>query len=204
MNNLDERNNKKKKKPKFIRQDAHKKPGLEFKWRRPKGLHNKVRLGIRGYRKQLATGWGSPLEVKGKSQSGKRIAIICCLKDLETVNKSSDVLVLSRSIGGRKRLEILNAMKEKGFLLHMMDADELIKRTLSRFESRKKKSEEKKANKEAKKKTEGKKTEGKMQEGKKQDKEDKPAADHAVHAEQSADKKKIEKQEKDKVLITKS
>ena len=33
----------KRKKPEFIRQDAHKKKSLESKWRKPKGLHSKMR-----------------------------------------------------------------------------------------------------------------------------------------------------------------
>ena len=53
----------KKKKPKFIRQDAHKKGRLAKKWRKPKGLQSKMRLCKKGYRKRISKGYKSPKEV---------------------------------------------------------------------------------------------------------------------------------------------
>lgn len=45
---------------KFIRQDAHKKAKLKNLWRKPKGLHNKMRLQKKGYRRLPKVGMGTP------------------------------------------------------------------------------------------------------------------------------------------------
>ena len=71
MNHLALRAQMKGKKPEFIRQDAHKKPGLGWKWRRPKGITSKMRLHLKGYRRIVKKGYRSPKDVRGLTKDGK-------------------------------------------------------------------------------------------------------------------------------------
>ena len=48
MSLLELRRAMKRKKPDFIRQDSHKKAGLGAKWRKPKGIHSKMRKKHKG------------------------------------------------------------------------------------------------------------------------------------------------------------
>ena len=65
----------KSKKPFFFRQDAHKNLKLGDKWRKPKGLHSKMRLGFKGYRKSVSIGYGSPKITKNLHKSGLSVKI---------------------------------------------------------------------------------------------------------------------------------
>ena len=67
---LEHRSVIKKKKPNFIRQDAHKKKRVGTSWRRAKGIQSKVRLNKRGYVKSVSQGYRSPKSVRGTTPSG--------------------------------------------------------------------------------------------------------------------------------------
>ena len=55
----------KERKPEFIRQDNPKRKKLNYKWRKPKGIHSKMRHNRRGKRGSPSPGYGSPNEIKG-------------------------------------------------------------------------------------------------------------------------------------------
>ena len=53
------------KKPHFNREDCHKIMALPIGWRKPNGLHSKMRHRYRGQPAMVEPGWGSPRVVKG-------------------------------------------------------------------------------------------------------------------------------------------
>lgn len=49
-----------KKKPKFIRQDTNRAKKFKIKWRKPKGMHSKLRLNKKGHQKSPSQGYRAP------------------------------------------------------------------------------------------------------------------------------------------------
>src|SRR3989338_2642346 len=105
MRELELRRAIKRKKPDFIRQDAHKKKRLGIKWRRPKGVHSKIRHGFKGYRKAVSIGYGSPAIAKGLDRSGLKIKNIYTPKELDKVDAKIEGIMIANSVGAKKRLD---------------------------------------------------------------------------------------------------
>jgi len=194
MRELQLRRDIKKKKPKFIRQDAHKKKRLGKKWRRPKGLQSKIRLGIKGYRRGVSAGYGSPTKVKGLDRSGLIIRHVSALKDIEQIDEKQEGVIIAKSVGIKKRLDLLKMALEKGInVLNIKDSAALIKKLEGDF---KKRLEKKKGLKEKKKEKE--------KELKKKAKEkDDTKEGLAEKVEGEEEKQTREKKEKDKLLTKK-
>lgn len=109
----------KRKKPKFLRKDWHKKIKLgstvkkSRKWRAAKGRHNKIRLSRRGQSQRPKIGWGSAFGAGGRKE-GVGSRYVCNLKDLADVKKGSGIVI--EAVGLKKRKEIIakaNEMKIK-------------------------------------------------------------------------------------------
>jgi large subunit ribosomal protein L32e len=100
--------------PKFLRQDSHKrsmKPG----WRAPKGLHSKIGDNRRGYRKGLKAGYQSPAAVRGMNKHGLYPTLVETIAQLDTFDPKTHTLIVSGTLGGRKKLLVIEAAKTKGF-----------------------------------------------------------------------------------------
>ena len=181
---LELRKHAKSKKPHFIRQDSHKKRRLGKKWRRPKGLHSKIRLKLRGRGKRISQGYRSPKKVRYLHKSGLNSSLIKSIRDLESLDAQKNCLVISSSLGDKKKIVVLKKAKELGFsILNVNNPEEYIKKIEDKITSKKKLKEDKK-----------KKGEVEKKDAKEEKKDEKKA-------EKSVDEKKgIEKKEKDKVL----
>lgn len=181
----------KSKKPNFIRQDYHKKKRLSNKWRRPKGLHSKIRLQFRGRAKCVSAGYGSPRKVRHLHKSGLQQCLIRSAKDLEGLDAKKNCLVISSSLGDKKRIVILKKAKEQGFnVLNFNNPDDYIKKVEDKINVRKKKKAEEKT---------------KAKETKKAGKKEEKVAEKVKEEEkqQLRDKKDVEKKEKDRILTKK-
>jgi len=182
---------RKRRKPNFIRQDSHKLPSLKKSWRMPKGHQSKIRRGINGHRPLPAVGFGSPAKIRHFHRSGKRVKVIHCMKDMETLTPDTFVIVMSGSLGRRKRIEILKKAVEKKFtVLNEKNPAEYIKN----IEDGMKRGKEEKAKKQEEKKERKKQLE-KEAEKKKKEKE---SIEQAVSEE---DKKIQDKKQMDEQLI---
>lgn len=180
----------KKKMPEFIRSDYHKKKKLQHaKWRRPRGITNKMRLQHKGHRVVVKKGYRTPAEVRGIMQDGKSIVVISNINDLKNVKKDEKVAIGS-TVGTRKRIMMIDeAKKLKVQIINYRDADKFKQNALAKFESRKTEQTSKK-NERDKKKENAIKT---------KQKETKKTVDEKV----KEDLKTENKKEKDKVLIQK-
>src|SRR3989344_99091 len=100
---LNVRKEMKERKPEFIRQDNPKRMKLNYKWRKPKGVHSKIRHHFKGRRKMPSPGFKSPAAVRGLHSTG-----------LEMVKKARelDVRVLNLKIDEAIQ-KIENFMKSK-------------------------------------------------------------------------------------------
>ncbi len=195
---LDVRRIIKKNKPEFIAQDTHKNIRLQRdpKWRKPRGLHSKIRLSRKGYRCLVKVGYRSPEEVRGLHRSGIRMLLVKSVNDVERAGKDCGIII-SSSMGDRKRLQIIEEAKKHNLqILNIKDAAAYVSKIKEDIAQRKKLRSEIKS---AQKKT-GKK-EAKKEEAKKEaTKKDSDIKDSENAAEDPSLK---EKKEMDKILTTK-
>lgn len=139
--------------PHFVRQDYHHRMKVEDDyWRAPKGRHSKMRQKIRSHRKKIAVGYRGPVEVRGLHRTGANIVRIENLSQLMKVNPQNSVVILSSTIGAKKRYEILKASIDKKISFVNVNASKFI----ADFEAKQKAKKEAKT---AKPKTEAKKEE---------------------------------------------
>ncbi|MDP3916957.1 MAG: 50S ribosomal protein L32e [Nanoarchaeota archaeon] len=152
---LEIRNKAKAKKPTFLKQDAHRLSKLEQNWRQPKGMHSKMRMKLRSYRKHPSVGYSSPKEVRGLTREGYELIIIRNTKDLDDIKTP---VVIGSTVGVRKRLEIIKKCEEKKIrILNLKDTIEYTKKIEDSMKERKeflkKRTEKRKKKEEVKKET---------------------------------------------------
>jgi len=142
----------KSKNPNFIRQDAHKMKGLAKKWRKPKGLQSKIRLKLRGRSKYVSIGYRTPKKVRHLHKSGMKCNIVRSMKDFEGLDNGKNCLIISSSLGKRKKILILKQAKDLGFkILNFKNPDDFIKNVENQIKLKKeKKAKEKEKLKETK------------------------------------------------------
>ena len=178
---LDIRKKMKSKKPDFIRQDIRKKARLKIKWRKPRGLDSKIRRKLNGRAKPVSQGYRSPGKVRGLHQSGLRQFMIRTIKDMDKLSPKEYCLIISSSLGKKKRVEALKKAIEKNFqVVNVNNPEDYIKKAEEAIISRKKAKQEK----------------GKEQKTEK-------SAKKAEEESGKEDKKEMEKKEKDKLLTKK-
>lgn len=182
-NLLEIRKESKERKPEFIRQDNPKRRKLNYKWRKPKGIHSKIRHHFKGRRKMPSPGYKSPRKVKGLHASGLEIISVSSIDDITKIKKESQGAVVSKSVGMKKRLGIFKKAKELNINVLNLNVDEQIKK-IEDFINSKKKEEKQKIKKE------------KLKETKIEQKEKTVLSDEQ--------KKEAEKKEKDKLLTKKT
>lgn len=187
---LEIRDEIKERKPVFIRQDNPKRKKLNYKWRKPKGIHSKIRHKFKGRRKMPSPGYKSPIKVKGLHSSGLKIINVHSAGSLNEIKKQSEGIIVAKNVGMKKQLEIFKKAKELDIRVLNLNADGQIKKIEDMINSKKK------IVKEAKKeeiKKDFKEKEIKPEETK--EKTEKPTGENKIEA-----KKEIDKKEKDKLL----
>ena len=133
-----------KKKSKFKRQDFQLKK-LKNKWRRPKGLHSKLRLKKSGHQKKPSIGYKKPEKLRNLVLSKFKFVKVNSLKDLEYAKEG---IVISKNVGNKKRIKIIEkALELKLKILNIKNPEEFVKKITDELKvkrERKKKKEESK------------------------------------------------------------
>lgn len=127
----------KERKPEFIRQDYPKRMKVHSKWRKPKGLHSKIRHHFKGRRKMPSPGYKSPRNVKGLHSSGLEIVSVFSSNDIKKIINGQEGAVIAKSTGMKKRLEMLKIAKELGVAVLNLNVDEQIKKIEELMSSKK-------------------------------------------------------------------
>jgi len=83
-------------------------------WRRPKGNDNKIRLEIKGYPKRVKVGYGKPRLVRNLHPTGFKLVIVHRPEDVDKVDPTREAIVIGRTVGLRKRVEIVRRAIERG------------------------------------------------------------------------------------------
>lgn len=184
---LELRNKIKERKPEFIRQDNPKRMKLNDKWRKPKGIHSKIRHKFKGHRKMPSPGYKSPKKIKGMHASGLKIINVSSPQHLQNISKENEGIVVAKNVGMKKRLDILMKAKESNINVLNVNIDEHIKKIQDFINSKKKVTEKEK-------KKEAKPVESKEKKELKEDTDVKMSDEN---------RKEAEKKEKDKLLTKK-
>ena len=135
---LELRSKIKNRKPVFIRQDNPKRMKLSDKWRKPKGIHSKIRHHFKGRRKMPSPGYKSPLEVRWLHSSGLKIINVYSVEDIKKIKKDSEGIIVAKNVGLKKRLEILKKAKELNVEVLNLNVDNHIKKIEDFINSKKK------------------------------------------------------------------
>jgi len=88
---------------------------LDESWRRPKGMHNKLREHVAAKGPRVQVGYGSPRELRGTHPCGLREALVHNVKELEALDPQSVAVRIASNVGRKKRLEIEAKAAELGF-----------------------------------------------------------------------------------------
>lgn len=102
---------KRKKNPKFLRQDYGKRKRIKKKWKNPSGLHSKMKKKKKGKRKPVEIGYRTPKKTRGIHPSGFIEVYVQNINDLKGIDKKKCAIRIGR-VGKKKRIEILKEAKK--------------------------------------------------------------------------------------------
>ena len=114
-------------KPNFHVQNSNDpKKRFSGRWKRPKGLQSKIRERRKGNPRYIEPGYGSPAAVRGVSHEGLFPIVVNNVGDLAKVKEDHGV-VISATVGLRKKAEIVKVAVEKKLKLLNVNHSELSK-----------------------------------------------------------------------------
>lgn len=124
--------------PEFKHYDSHKRKEVDPSWRKPRGLHNKMRKGIHGRPASVNVGYRTPVAVRYMTKAGLLPSLVYSLVDFGKLDPKVHGVLLGRT-GNRNKAILLQACKDKKFtVLNVKDVDSAIKSIAEQFASRKK------------------------------------------------------------------
>jgi large subunit ribosomal protein L32e len=100
------------KKPKFLRQSSTAYKRLGKKWRKPRGVHSKVRRHEKSKGSAPSVGYRAPRELRGLHPSGFREVLVSNVNDLGKIDSKTQAAKISHAVGEKKRQEILKKAEE--------------------------------------------------------------------------------------------
>ena len=111
---LAKRNRMSHRRPAFKRQNWFRYKRLGDKWRRPRGIHSKMRRHFK-YRIPVAqSGFGGPASVRGLHPSGFEEVRINNLKEIDNVDPKTQAIRIASTVGDKKREIIVSKAEELG------------------------------------------------------------------------------------------
>lgn len=107
-------NAKKRRLPKFRRQEWFRFRRLGEKWRRPKGKNSKMRLRKKGKAKMPSIGYRLPKVARGLHPSGLVEVIAYTIEDIEHLDPAKHAVRIASQVGKKKREQIIKRANELG------------------------------------------------------------------------------------------
>ena len=102
------------KRPHFRRFEEWRLVRIKDRWRRPKGIDNKMRQKRKGWPRTVNVGFRSPKSVRHLHPSGKEEVAVFNVGDLTIVDPETQVARIGGTVGRRKRRSILKEAIELG------------------------------------------------------------------------------------------
>jgi large subunit ribosomal protein L32e len=93
--------------PTFVRQEYHRRQKLQRTgWRRPRGMHSKMRQHYRYRTNVVSIGYGSPKRARNLHPSGFQEVIVHNVEDLNAIDPKVQAARVGHTVGMRKRTQI--------------------------------------------------------------------------------------------------
>ncbi|MHA1792775.1 MAG: eL32 family ribosomal protein [Promethearchaeota archaeon] len=94
---------------------------LKEKWRKPRGIEQKMRIYHRGskggHQVSPTTGYRTSRLIRGLHPSGYKMMLVSNVKDLEDLKPKYHAIMISAKVGRRKRLSLKDEILVRGFTL---------------------------------------------------------------------------------------
>jgi len=100
------------KKPKFRRWMSQSYKRVKSSWRKPKGLHSKIRIREKSKIRMPSIGWSAPRILRGLHPSGLKEVLVRNINELEKINPKNEAVKIAHTLGKKRREEILKKAKE--------------------------------------------------------------------------------------------
>lgn len=104
--------------PGFLRQDSHRHKRLAKVWRKPTGLHSKMRHNAAGQAASVAIGYRSPVAVQGLDRNGLQPVRVFNVDQVAELNKKTQSAVIGAGVGMRSRVAIVDALNKAGITIN--------------------------------------------------------------------------------------
>jgi large subunit ribosomal protein L32e len=111
---LKKRKTAKRKKPKFKRQEWFRYKRLGDSWRKPRGLHSKLRTNRKYRIHRVRVGYKTTEQVRGLHASGFKEVLVYNKTDLNELDPKLEAARIGHSVGTKKRIEIEEYADELG------------------------------------------------------------------------------------------
>ena len=117
---LEKRQEIKSRTPKFRREEWYRYKRVKQNWRRPDGIHSKMRINLKYRPARVRVGFRGPKKVRGLHSSGFEEVMVYNKKDLEKIDPKTQAGRIGSSVGTRKRMDIeKEAEKQKIRILNI-------------------------------------------------------------------------------------
>ena len=103
-----------KNRPEFVRQESWRYVRIHPEWRKPKGIDSKMRRQDKGWPALVRVGYRGPVAARGLHPSGHHETLVHRTSDLEGLVPGRDVARIGRTVGAKKRADILTRATELG------------------------------------------------------------------------------------------
>ena len=107
------------KKPKFRRQESWRYKRVKENWRFPRGIDSKMRKKVKGWPASPNIGYRSPRKSRGIHPSGYEEVRVANVEQLEQVDPASQAVRISRTVGAKRRFEVISQAEERG--IHVLN-----------------------------------------------------------------------------------
>ncbi len=110
---------RKHKKPKFKRQESWRYKRVKANWRKPRGIDSKMRKKVKGWPSSPEAGHRSPKKTRGLHPSGYVEIRVQTVEDINAIDPENQTIRIGRTVGGKKRVEILALADKRG--IHVLN-----------------------------------------------------------------------------------
>jgi len=100
--------------PAFKRQEWHRYSKLGEKWRKPKGIHSKMKRRLKRRSPMVDIGFRGPVSVRGLHPSGFQEVLIYNVDGLEGIDPKVQAVRIGATVGTKKRIAIEDRAAELG------------------------------------------------------------------------------------------
>ncbi|MFH1133161.1 MAG: eL32 family ribosomal protein [Nanoarchaeota archaeon] len=171
--------------PKFRAQDSHKKVRVRPRWRKPRGMHSKIRLSKKGYNVMVSRGYRTPVVLRGMNRHGR---LLVHVDDVKTLSGLKDAeVIIGKSVGLKNRIMIIKeALRLNLFISGLRDPQAFLAKAEASMQKKKEEKVKRYTEKEQKQKD-------KEAKAKEKEEKEKKAPESAPKDQKEEDKKEMEK-----------